>query len=171
MQQTYEEFKRGKLTISERVGFDVDWAQLHPDNFPHQNDAIVWAAGRGRALIAMSFGLGKTRIQCELARLIHERTGGLFLIVCPLGVKHQFQEEDGSALGMKIKYVRTDEEIGYYPDPLESQLRFIVTVRPSDPIVGIANIILHDEGFAVFGFENKFLIQNRGAEIPALSQL
>ena len=29
--QSYDEFKRGKLTISERVGFDVDRARLHPD--------------------------------------------------------------------------------------------------------------------------------------------
>ena len=107
---TYNEFIEQKIHISEQAGFDVEPGELHPANFPHQNDAILWAAKRGRALIAMSFGTGKSRIQCELARLIHERTGRPFLIVCPLGVKHQFSEEDGPALGMRWQYVRDDAE-------------------------------------------------------------
>jgi hypothetical protein len=107
----YEQFLRGKIQIADRTGFEVRAEELHAGNFPHQNDAIVWAAGLGRALIAMSFGLGKTRIQAELARLIHERTGQRFLVVCPLGVKHQFAEIEGPALGMVWRYVRTDAEI------------------------------------------------------------
>lgn len=107
----YPAFLASKVAVADRTGFAVNPSDLHPDNFPHQNDAIIWAASLGRALIAMSFGLGKTRQQCELARLIHERTGQPFLIICPLGVKHQFQEEDGPALGMTWQYVRTDEEV------------------------------------------------------------
>lgn len=107
----YRQFLEGKIIDVDRAGFTVQPERLHPGNFPHQNDAITWAAGLGRALIAMSFGLGKTRIQCELARLIHERTGQPFLVVCPLGVKHQFSEEDGPALGMDWQYVRTDAEV------------------------------------------------------------
>lgn len=86
-------------------------SDLDPANFPHQSDAIRWAANLGKALIAMKFGLGKTRIQCELARLIHQRTQAPFLVICPLGVKTQFSEEDGPLLGMKWQYVRTDEEV------------------------------------------------------------
>lgn len=106
----YQEFLRTKITVAERSGFEVDPARLDKADFPHQSDAIRWAASLGRALIAMSFGLGKTRIQCELARLIHENTGKPFLVICPLGVKHQFSEEDGPALGMQWRYVRTDAE-------------------------------------------------------------
>lgn len=113
----YQEFLRAKIDLVERGGFDSAGADLHAGNFPHQNDAIRWAAGLGRALIAMSFGLGKSRIQAELARLIHERTGGRFLIVCPLGVKHQFQAVEGPALGMDWQYVRTDAEIAVCPSP------------------------------------------------------
>jgi DNA modification methylase len=107
----YQAFLKSKIQLVSGHGFDVMPADLHPGNFPHQNDAIIWAAGLGRALIAMSFGLGKTRIQAELARLIHERTGQRFLVICPLGVKHQFQEVEGPALGMEWVYVRTDAEI------------------------------------------------------------
>jgi DNA modification methylase len=106
----YQEFLQSKITIAERSGFEVDPAHLHHENKPHQSDAIRWAASLGRALIAMSFGLGKTRIQCELARLIHERTGKPVLVICPLGVKHQFTEEDGPRLGVRWQYVRNDAE-------------------------------------------------------------
>ena len=106
----YLQFLEGKVIDVERTGFEVDPARLHPASFPHQNDAVRWAANLGRALLAMSFGLGKTRMQCELARLIHERTGAKFLVICPLGVKHQFSEEDGPVLNMRWQYVRTDAE-------------------------------------------------------------
>jgi DNA modification methylase len=109
--RSYRQFIEGKITVAERAGFEVDPAELHPSTMPHQRDAILWAARLGRALIAMSFGLGKTHIQIELARLIHERTGKRFLVVCPLGVKHQFAEEDGPRLGVRWLYVRTDAEI------------------------------------------------------------
>jgi DNA modification methylase len=109
--KTYQQFLEEKIVVAERSGFDVDVSQLHALNKPHQNAAIRWAANLGRALIAMSFGLGKTRIQCDLARLIHERTDKPFLVVCPLGVKHQFSEEDGPAMGMQWQYVRNDAEL------------------------------------------------------------
>lgn len=108
----YHEFLKTKIDFVDRSGFDVCPANLHPALFPHQRDAILWAARQGRALIAMSFGLGKTRIQIELGRLVLARTpGAKFLVVCPLGVKHQFSEEDGPALGVRFEYVRTDSEI------------------------------------------------------------
>lgn len=111
MKSAYRQFLESKIVIAEQHGFDVDVEDIHPECFPHQKDAIRWAAGLGRALIAMSFGLGKTRIQCELARLVHAKTGKMFLVICPLGVKHQFVNEDGPVLGVDWKYCKTDEEI------------------------------------------------------------
>lgn len=111
MTQTYQEFLESKITLTERRGFDVALDELHPGNKPHQNDVIRWAAGLGSALIALRFGLGKTRIQCELARLIHARTGKKFLVICPLGARHQFIQKDGPALGMHWQYVRNDDEM------------------------------------------------------------
>lgn len=107
----YQEWLKTKVDIVESTGFTVQPHELHPSTFPHQTDAIIWAARLGHGLIAMSFGLGKTHIQVELARLVHQRTGGKFLIVCPLGIKHQFSEEDGPRLGVNFEYVRTDAEI------------------------------------------------------------
>ncbi len=107
----YREFLESKIITAKKSGFDVTHAELTPGNKPHQSDAIIWAAGLGKALIAMSFGLGKTRIQCELARLIVKRTGKRFLVICPLGVKHQFMQEDGPKIGLDWQYVRNDAEI------------------------------------------------------------
>ncbi len=89
----YFEFLENKMDVVQWSGFEIDVSDLHPDTFPHQKDAIRWAARIGRGLIAMSFGLGKTRIAIELAKQIVKRTGGQFLMVCPLGVKHQFVNE------------------------------------------------------------------------------
>jgi len=108
---SYTEFLTRKITISERAGMDVDVEETHPSLFPHQKATVQWALRRGRALIAQNFGLGKTRVQCDIARLLHQRNGSKFLVVCPLGVKHQFAEVDGPAMGMDWQYVTSDAEI------------------------------------------------------------
>lgn len=108
---TYADFLSTKITVAPRAGFEPNPSAYHPSLKPFQRDAVTWALRLGRALVAMSFGLGKSRIQCELARQIVSTTGGRFLVICPLGVKHQFAEEDGPAMGMRWQYVRTDTEI------------------------------------------------------------
>jgi hypothetical protein len=107
---TYQEFLKAKIVDFKHFGFDASGYDLDPGNRPHQDDAIKWAADQGRAGIFARFGLGKTRIQSELAKIIHQRTGQRFLVVCPLGAKHQFQHEDGPVLGMQWQYVRDDAE-------------------------------------------------------------
>jgi hypothetical protein len=107
----YTRFVAGKITVAQQVGFAVDRSTFHPSAFPHQADAVQWALEKGRGLIAMSFGLGKTQQQIEIARAVHAHTGRPFLIVCPLGVKYQFQVKDGPRLGVSWTYVRTDAEV------------------------------------------------------------
>lgn len=106
----YEEFLRGKVQLTAQTGFTVKPDALHPSLKPHQRDAITWAAQRGKALIAASFGLGKTRISIELLHQAHAHTQKPTLVICPLGVKHQFIVEDGPAMGVQFQYVRTDAE-------------------------------------------------------------
>lgn len=109
--QDYQAFLESKIDVAQTSGFDADPADLHPSALPHQRDAILWALRKGKALVAMSFGLGKTHIQVELARLIQQRQGGKFLVIAPLGVRHQFTHEDGPRLGVRFAYVRTDAEV------------------------------------------------------------
>lgn len=106
----YEAFLRGKVQLSQQTGFTVTDSDLHPSLFGFQRQMIQWAAYRGKALIAASFGLGKTRLQIELLRQAHRHTGRSTLVICPLGVKHQFVSEDGPAMGVEFVYVRSDEE-------------------------------------------------------------
>lgn len=114
---SYEAFLTGKIEVQEDAGFSVADGSLHESLFFHQKRTVEWALRKGRALIAKSFGLGKTRDQCEIARQVHLHTGGRFLVVAPLGVKHQFQEEDGPAMDMHWEYVRTDAEIAFAQSP------------------------------------------------------
>lgn len=119
--QTYQQFLEGKIqlaALADDVGFAVDVAQLHPSTQPHQRDGIVWAARLGRALLGMAFGLGKTHIQLELGRMVSARTGGRFLIVCPLGVTPVLTAEEGPRLGIPIVYVRNDAEVMAAPCPI-----------------------------------------------------
>ena len=63
----YREFLRSKITVSAQFGFDPDESKYSPTLKPHQRDTVTWALRMGRALVAESFGLGKTRSQCEIA--------------------------------------------------------------------------------------------------------
>lgn len=109
-QITYEEFIQSKILSTPNTGFTVNDEDLHPSNLPHQRDIIKWAANGGRRAIFASFGLGKSQIQLELARLCLLKNNGLALIICPLGVKQEFKR-DAERLGIKISYVRTNEDI------------------------------------------------------------
>ena len=75
------------------------------------NEFLKWAVKGGRRLLALSFGLGKTRIQIEVCRLILKIEGGKALIVCPLGVRQEFTQKDGPAIGVNIKYCRNMDEV------------------------------------------------------------
>ncbi len=117
----YYDFLRQKITVLKMAGFksSIDGSREYLK--PHQIDIIDWALIRGRGLIAASFGLGKTRIEIELMRQIQKKTQKKTLIVCPLGVKHQFSEEDGPVMGIKFQYVRTDQEA------MEADTPFLIT--------------------------------------------
>lgn len=117
----YQEFLTSKIKLQKDAGFAVEQSAINPLCLPHQKDTIQWAIKKGRAMLALSFGLGKTFCQIEILRLIREKEGGRVLIVCPLGVKHQFVNEDGPKLGIEIEYVRNNEEV------LASKSDFLIT--------------------------------------------
>lgn len=96
---TYEEFLQGKVDIAEETGIEVEPEAVNPALKPHQRDAVLWALRGGRRALFESFGLGKTVQQLEWARLLNERTGARVLIVCPLGVKQEFQMDAVRLLG------------------------------------------------------------------------
>lgn len=78
---------------------------INPQLFPFQRAIVKWACQRGRAAIFANTGLGKTAMQTEWARLVHERTGGKVLIVAPLCVAKQTVEE-AAKFGVPVNYCR-----------------------------------------------------------------
>ena len=106
--QQYEDFLLKKVQLSSGAGFTP--ASMHPSLFPHQCDSVRWALQRGKALLAMKFGMGKTRVQIELLRQVHQHTGKKVLVICPLGVRRQFVHKDGPAMDVKFAYVTNDED-------------------------------------------------------------
>ena len=108
--ESYFAFLRGKIPQAEQSGFDPP-SECHHSLFPHQRDLCTWALKGGRRAIFAAFGLGKSRVQLQLAKWITERTNGKYLIVSPLGVRQEFTQSDGPAMGLVVEYCRTDAEV------------------------------------------------------------
>lgn len=104
----YMQFLKDKVQLETgRSGMEA--GAFHPSLFPHQRDIVAWALKRSKGLIAAKFGMGKSRIQIELLRQVHRATGRKVLVICPLGVKHQFMHEDGPAMDVQFAYVGNDD--------------------------------------------------------------
>lgn len=108
--EKYQEFLRSKITIVPDTGFEP-LSKPHESLKPHQVDVCLWAIGKGRAAVFASFGLGKSRIQLQLMKWVHEFTGGKVLIVAPLGVRQEFTRNDAPSMGMTVEYCRTNAEV------------------------------------------------------------
>jgi hypothetical protein len=106
----YQDFLAAKAQLAPVTGFEVDPADVHPVLKPHQRDAIIWAVRGGRRAIFAAFGLGKSVMQLEAARLVLAKLGrGRGLIVCPLGVRQEFIR-DARLLGLEVRFIRTEAE-------------------------------------------------------------
>ena len=108
--QEYDKFLRAKAIVSNEAGFSVSDAELHESLKPHQGVSVQWAARRGRALVASSFGLGKTRTAIDLLRHSYAHNGKQQLIIAPLNVRSQFIQIDGKAMGVDIRYITSQAE-------------------------------------------------------------
>lgn len=109
--RSYRDFLAGKVVMAGAAGFEVDDAEIHLSLKPVQRAAVRWAVLGGRRALFKAFGLGKTRDQLEILRLILTRVGGRALIVAPLGVRHEFRRE-AESMGYGITFIRSIEEAG-----------------------------------------------------------
>jgi DNA methylase len=118
--EDYQAFLRSKVPGSSDCGFEVADADINPILKPHQRDIVRWAIRHGRAAIFAAFGLGKTIIQLEIARLLLKCIEATrkqdelfpfcrFLITAPLGVRQEFKR-DAEMLGIEITFIRRLEE-------------------------------------------------------------
>jgi len=100
------------MVIAPKTGLNITLDELSPALKPHQRDAVLWAVRGGRRALFEAFGLGKTIQALEWCRIILKHKGGKALIVCPLGVKQEFQRDAVELLGMDApEYVRNMEEV------------------------------------------------------------
>jgi DNA modification methylase len=109
LKKSYEEFLASKLDLQRFRGFEINPSEVNPLLKPHQRDIVCWAVHKGCAAIFAAFGLGKSFMQLEVARLITAKAGGKFLIVAPLGVRQEFKR-DAEKLGIELKFIRRVEE-------------------------------------------------------------
>jgi len=114
--EQYLNFLRRKMPRAELAGFEPP-SRCEPSLFPHQRDIGEWACRGGRRAVFANFGLGKTRMHLQIAKWVHEHTGGRYLIVAPLGVRQEFTRVDAPALGMLLEYVRHDADIAASKSP------------------------------------------------------
>ena len=115
----YIEFLKSKIEIAKDSGFEVGREEINPALKPHQKDAVIWALRGGRRALFESFGLGKTVQELEFCHQAVRRFGKKALIVCPLGVKQEFQRDAAELLGYEApRYVRNMDEVKAAPESI-----------------------------------------------------
>ncbi len=117
---SYTDFLKSKAILAPVSGFDIQGEELSAALLPHQRDGVAWALRGGRRALFESFGLGKTVQQLEFCREAARREHGKALIVCPLGVKQEFQRDAVQVLWWEAPppYVRTMEEANAAEGPV-----------------------------------------------------
>lgn len=152
----YRAFVRAKAVETPRSGFDVPDTDLSPTLFPHQRDIVRWAIRGGRRACFASFGLGKTVMQLELCRLIHANRSGATLIVCPLGVKQEFQR-DAALLDMAAPvYIRTtDEATAHIANGVVHFITNYERIRDGQIAVSLFKCVCLDEASVLRGYGTK----------------
>jgi hypothetical protein len=88
---TYADFLARKSQLDGADGFEPLWI---PDYlFPFQASLVEWATRRGRSALFTDCGTGKTPMQLAWAENVRRKTGDPVLIVAPLAVSFQVEEE------------------------------------------------------------------------------
>lgn len=106
---TYAEFIASKIRAGTDVGFTAN-GSINDKLYPFQDELVRWALAKGRCALFADCGLGKTPMQLEWAREIHEHTGGDVLILAPLAVGAQTVRE-GSKFGVAVTACRDDSDV------------------------------------------------------------
>jgi hypothetical protein len=114
---TYEDYLLSKQISASPQGFDIDLSDINPTLFDWQARGLQWLLKIGKGLAGWKMGLGKTFLQIEWARLVHEHTKAPVLIVAPLAVGKQTIRE-AQKLGVEIEFIRSMEEARLADTPI-----------------------------------------------------
>lgn len=91
MSASYAEFLATKAQLNDGAGFEPDALPEHLYDF--QRELVQWVIREGRAALFADCGLGKTPMELEYARQVHEHTGKPVLLLTPLAVGFQIVAE------------------------------------------------------------------------------
>lgn len=148
----YKDFLKSKVAIAKDSGFEV--GELNKALFPHQADSVRWALKGGRRAIFAAFGNGKTNMGLELAYQCAVHTGKQSLIICPLGVKQEFEHDAREILGYPApRYVKNQAEIEQCDDKL--LITNYERVRDGDIDVTYFGCTVLDEAAVLRSFGSK----------------
>lgn len=89
----YNKFIERKRTSAIESGFEIKDADLHHQLFDFQRYCVRWALQKGRSALFEDCGLGKTFQQLVWAHEVNKFTGGKVLILAPLAVVGQTEQE------------------------------------------------------------------------------
>lgn len=106
---TYEDYLLSKQISAEQKGFDVGLSDINPLLFDWQQQSLQWLLKVGKGAAFWERGLGKTLLQVEWAKQIHQYTNAPVLIVCPLAVAKQTVRE-ARKIDVEIEQVRNYED-------------------------------------------------------------
>ena len=106
----YNKFLEGKEIKSSSCGFNIDDKVINKYMFDFQRDILKWSLKKGKAALFLDCGLGKSLIQLEWAKHVHEHTKGDILILAPLAVSKQTQRE-GVKFGIEVNICREQKDV------------------------------------------------------------
>ncbi len=104
----YNEFLQSKILKTENYGFEVN--NINKKLFDFQKEVVKWALKKGKAAIFADCGLGKTAMQLEWANQIVKKNNKPVLILTPLAVGKQ-TEQEASKFGIKVQIIKSNEDI------------------------------------------------------------
>ena len=154
MNKDYKKFLEDKIVVAGSYGFEIDKEDINPIALPHQKDIIHWSIKGGRRAIFASFGLGKTLMQLEIARLVIGITKKPFLICMPLGVVGEFKDDNELLqTGFDIKYITDSDSVNI--DELAIYVTNYERIRKGD---------VQAEKFGGVSFDEASILRNLSTE-------
>lgn len=106
----YNKFLQSKILKTIDSGFDIEKSKLNKNLFDFQKQVVKWALKKGKAAIFADCGTGKTLMQLEWAYQVNKKENKPILILAPLAVSKQTQNE-GKKFGIKVNIARNQEDI------------------------------------------------------------
>lgn len=156
----YKKFLKRKKRGIKRSKINVKESDINNILYPFQRHIVMKALKAGKYAIFADCGLGKTYMQTEWARVIHQKTNKPVFILCPLAVAGQTVNE---ALKLNITINRFNKEV-----PVLNGIYIANYEQVKDIDSSILGGVVLDESSIIKNFDGKMrtLIIDRFEQTP-----